>query len=244
MCRVIEIYDKYKIPIRQTGEETFYKKRNSENSKLDIDKSIKEQFNLLRIVDNDSYPAFFEVDGNRYILKIELEKMGGIELIDFTDMSIDEKKMVLDWRNHPRISKWMYSLDEISLKNHFNFIENLINEKYSQYILVKKDKQYIGVVYFINISYDKKECEFGLYANPFEKVAGVGRILEKICIEYIFNILKLSKLKLEVFKDNIKARNLYNKYGFKEVTTKIINSKDVICMELEKESSMHIGYNK
>ena len=55
----------------QIGNESFYKKRTSEDSQLNINKSIKEQFNLLRIVDNDNYPAFFEVGGHKYRLKIE-----------------------------------------------------------------------------------------------------------------------------------------------------------------------------
>jgi UDP-4-amino-4,6-dideoxy-N-acetyl-beta-L-altrosamine N-acetyltransferase len=65
------------------------------------------------------------------------------------------------------------------------------------------------VVNFTNIDHLKKECYFGLYANPFEKIAGVGRILEEICIKYAFDILKLNTLKLEVFSNNKKAINLY-----------------------------------
>jgi methionyl-tRNA formyltransferase len=64
-------YEAYKLPSKQTGEESFYPKRGAKDSKLDINKSIKEQFNLLRIVDNDSYPAFFEIDGHTYKLTIE-----------------------------------------------------------------------------------------------------------------------------------------------------------------------------
>jgi len=79
MCQnFVNNYEKYKVPIEQGGGETFYEKRDKEGSKLDIDKTIREQFNLLRIVNNDDYPAFFELEGNRYILKIELdESMGG-----------------------------------------------------------------------------------------------------------------------------------------------------------------------
>ena len=38
-----------------------------------INKTIKEQFNLLRIVDNNYYPAFFEYNGYRY--KIQINKV-------------------------------------------------------------------------------------------------------------------------------------------------------------------------
>lgn len=70
----IENYEKYKIPIKQNGTESFYKKRTAKDSELDIEKSIKEQFNLLRIVDNENYPAFFYKDDKKYILKIEEAK--------------------------------------------------------------------------------------------------------------------------------------------------------------------------
>jgi len=72
MClEFIKNYELYKIPKKQSGEENFYLKRGSMDSELDISKSIDNQFNLLRIVDNESYPAFFYKNGKKYILKIE-----------------------------------------------------------------------------------------------------------------------------------------------------------------------------
>lgn len=55
---------------KQGGKETFYPKMIRKNNELDINKSIKEQFNTLRIVDNERYPAFFNLNGNEYIIKI------------------------------------------------------------------------------------------------------------------------------------------------------------------------------
>jgi methionyl-tRNA formyltransferase len=62
------------LAISQTGEETFYPRRTSDSSELDINKSIKEQFNLLRIADNNDYPAFFYHEGYKYTLKMEKSK--------------------------------------------------------------------------------------------------------------------------------------------------------------------------
>jgi methionyl-tRNA formyltransferase len=56
---------------KQVGDATFYTRRTPSDSELDIDKSISDQFNLLRIVDNDRFPAFFIKDGCKYIIKIE-----------------------------------------------------------------------------------------------------------------------------------------------------------------------------
>lgn len=54
----------------QTGEPTFYAWRKPDDSKLDVNKTIAEQFNLLRVVDNERYPAYFEYLGKKYMLKI------------------------------------------------------------------------------------------------------------------------------------------------------------------------------
>ena len=83
MClEFVNNYEKYKVPVEQSGDESFYAKRSKEDSRLDIDKTIKEQFNLLRIVNNDDYPAYFELEGNRYILKIELDNSEGGGRVD------------------------------------------------------------------------------------------------------------------------------------------------------------------
>jgi len=57
-------------PYKQQGEEVFFSKRTKKDSELDINKSIKEQFNLLRVVDNERYPAYFVLNNKKYVLKI------------------------------------------------------------------------------------------------------------------------------------------------------------------------------
>lgn len=60
----------------QVGEPTFYPRRCPEDSTLNPAQSIEAQFDLLRVVDNQRYPAFFEIRGHRYVLKIEkVEKL-------------------------------------------------------------------------------------------------------------------------------------------------------------------------
>ena len=58
-------------PRDQVGQETWYPKRVRADSELNLNKSIDEQFNLLRIVDNENYPAFFIKNGIKYFIRIE-----------------------------------------------------------------------------------------------------------------------------------------------------------------------------
>lgn len=54
----------------QAGDPSWYDRRGPEDSRLDPERSITEQFDLLRVVDNLRYPAFFDLRGHRYILRI------------------------------------------------------------------------------------------------------------------------------------------------------------------------------
>ena len=55
----------------QVGESTFYRQRNYNDSELNVDDTIRNQFNLLRVCDNERYPAYFILNGKKYLLKIE-----------------------------------------------------------------------------------------------------------------------------------------------------------------------------
>jgi len=47
------------------------RKRTPEDSRLDVTRPIADQFNLLRVVDNQRFPAFLDFRGHRYKLIIE-----------------------------------------------------------------------------------------------------------------------------------------------------------------------------
>jgi methionyl-tRNA formyltransferase len=54
------------MPIPQQGEASYYPRRHPKDSRLDVHLSIAEQFELLRVADNERYPAFFDHRGHRY----------------------------------------------------------------------------------------------------------------------------------------------------------------------------------
>ena len=89
------------------------------------------------------------------------------------------------------------------------------------------------MVYFTKIDGINRESYFGLYANPFERMAGTGQTLGEVCLKYILDLLNLNKIKLEVFSDNVRALNLYKKYNFKDTGMKSVNDRKVVCMEMD-----------
>ena len=54
----------------QMGESSIYKKRTEKDDELNIDNSIREQFDHMRIGNNEGWPSYFIIDGKKFILKI------------------------------------------------------------------------------------------------------------------------------------------------------------------------------
>ena len=158
--------------------------------------------------------------------------MENIKLMNFTELTLEQKEMVLIWRNSSEIRKWMYSQEEIELNDHLNFIESLKSRKDKLYFLVKKEDEFIGVIDFTQLV-EKKSVHMGIYSNP--KIKGNGKILLNMIIDYSFNNLKVKRIFSEAFAENDKAHNLYKKFNFKNISEKIVNYKKVICMELEND---------
>lgn len=63
---------KSKPKSQESGDFNYYRKRTPEDSELDINKSIKDQFNLLRVCDPNRFPAFIKLDDQKF--KVILEK--------------------------------------------------------------------------------------------------------------------------------------------------------------------------
>ena len=74
--QILKILKKFLIkypnvkPKKQRGKGNFNKRRSLKTSELNINKSIKQQFNHIRINDNENYPSFFNYKGQNYIMKV------------------------------------------------------------------------------------------------------------------------------------------------------------------------------
>lgn len=156
--------------------------------------------------------------------------MKEVTIIPFYELKIEDKILVLKWRNDINVRQWMYNSSLISEEEHFHFIDSLYLSEEKQYFLVVLDCEKIGVIYFSDISFKNNYCEFGLYSNP--NIKGVGSILLENVINYVFNNLKLKRIVAEVFVNNVKAISLYKSKNFKEYKRKVRNNKEIIFMEL------------
>lgn len=202
-------------------------------------------FLCIKVADNQNFMMEFLKEKNIQVLEkfdenilydelnqVITKNKNNLQLINFVELSLDEKKMILEWRNHPDVKKWMYNQEDIKLDDHLSFIESLKQRDNKLYFLVKQNNENIGVIDFTQII-KNESVHMGLYVNP--SVFAKGKILINAIINYSFNILKVKKIISEVFVENKRAHEVYIKFNFQEISRKIENNKEVICMELKYE---------
>lgn len=131
----------------------------------------------------------------------------------------------------------MHNEEEISLPDHFHFIQTLKTDETKSYWLVERNGFAIGVVYLIHI--DEEQPELGMYLSPERIGMGHGSWMLKHFLSFLFSELELPIVRLEVYANNQAALHLYKKFGFVEKEAK----KNIICMELEStyETSEHLS---
>lgn len=220
---------------KQVGKESFYPKRSPKDSELDINKSLNEQFNLLRIASNEDFPAFFYKDGKKFILKIYLDSMGGgkaliLNLENFKTLNKTKKEKIRLFRNHPNTKKYLYNQYFISKREHFNFIQKLKKNSKKTYFCLSLNHIILGSINLDKLN--KTTASFGFYSNPFSHLSGLGRILEQSSIYLACNFLKIKVLKLEIFQENLQVINLHKKFGFAITKETIKHDKKIFIMQL------------
>ena len=166
--------------------------------------------------------------------KLFIKEYGEIELCNYVNLCNYERDLTLEMRNHPSVSSMMLSQQEIGSETHRRFLEELEHDKSKVYFLVKHDLNLIGSINFSNIKFGH-HVDFGIFTNPFLKLAGKGSILESAASIYAFNILDVKKIRLEVISDNFRAFKFYKKHGYQFIDKKKINKREIISMEKVKK---------
>ena len=116
-----------------------------------------------------------------------------------------------------------------SFINKEELINDLSNNPFGHYMVLKENNEVIGFIYYSDI-YDRAEIN-QIEINFIHRNCGKGsKLLEKMISLVDKNIT------LEVKKDNIPAIKLYKKYGFEEVAIRAgyYNGIDGILMERKK----------
>jgi UDP-4-amino-4,6-dideoxy-N-acetyl-beta-L-altrosamine N-acetyltransferase len=160
---------------------------------------------------------------------------GNYHYKNFIFLSNEEKLMVLDWRNHESIRKYMYNQNKIEEKNHFAFIRSLAERDDCFYWLVFDEEKSIGVFSLTDINYQTSQVSSGFYIDPYQ---GKEDIFEFIITSdrLIFEDFNVEKLYGGILSSNQYLLLISLYMGIVIETEKYIEGKKFLFWTLTRET--------
>lgn len=136
-----------------------------------------------------------------------------VALIDLTQ---DDIELVRAWRNSPEVAQYMYTDAQITAEQQQNWFERVGQDSRSKYWLIEGDGKKIGLASLTDINPTLSSCYWAFYlGNTSVRGGGIGAKVEFAVLDYVFNELKLNKLRCEVFTTNAKVIGMHEKFGFR-----------------------------
>lgn len=128
----------------------------------------------------------------------------------------DDLEMVRNWRNSLEVSQYMYTDDLITREQQELWFEGLRDDDSRIVWIVEYDGKALGVASLSNISKTFSSCYWAFYLGETSvRGGGIGAKVEYNVMSYVFDILKLNKLRCEVFTFNEKVIKMHEKFGFR-----------------------------
>ena len=125
-------------------------------------------------------------------------------------------ELVRKWRNSSNVASYMYNESVITKKEQKNWFKKINNENSSVYWVVEYEGKKLGLASITQIDRTLNSCYWAFYLGDLSlRGAGIGAKIEYNVLDYVFNELKINKLRCEVFETNDKVIKMHEKFGFR-----------------------------
>lgn len=120
--------------------------------------------------------------------------------------------MLLSWRNHEDVRRYMFTQHKIGLDEHRNWFSKASQDPSRCLLIVEEEKQAIGYAQFSKVV-EGGIADWGFYARP-DALKGAGRKLGFMALNYAFGPLKLHKVCGQAIGSNQTSIAFHQKLGF------------------------------
>ena len=136
--------------------------------------------------------------------------------INLIRLQKEDLEMVRNWRNSDDVSRYMYTEDYITENQQNNWFDKIKDSSNSIYWIIEYNGKKLGLASITEIDKTLQSCYWAFYLGDTSvRGLGIGAKIEYNVIEYVFLVLKLNKLRCEVFTHNDKVIKMHEKYGFR-----------------------------
>ncbi|WP_425339375.1 UDP-4-amino-4,6-dideoxy-N-acetyl-beta-L-altrosamine N-acetyltransferase [Arthrobacter pigmenti] len=130
-------------------------------------------------------------------------------------MVLDDLPIVLGWRNHPEVQRYMYTQHEITSTEHRLWFKRLQESPLEHPLVLEAGAERLGYARIHIVDQLAGRAEWGFYRAP-EAPRGTGSDLCASVLQHAFGQLGLHKIWGEVVSTNEPSVALHRKLGFRE----------------------------
>ncbi len=145
-------------------------------------------------------------------------------------MTYEDTENIVNWRNSDAVRKNFIYQALFTRESHENWIRTMVETgKVVQMIICENDTDRpVGSVYIRDIDKTHQKAEYGIFiGEPQARGKGYGTAAARLMIKYCFEELKLHRLFLRVYAENIQAIRSYEKAGF----VKEAHLREDVCID-------------
>lgn len=129
-------------------------------------------------------------------------------------MTHADLELVLAWRNHPEVRRYMYTQHEITIEEHQRWFERSRHNQKKHLLIFEINQQPLGFVNFHEAG-TFGIADWGFYVAP-DAPKGIGQELGCAALNYAFNDVKLHKVAGEALAFNERSIKFHKSLGFQE----------------------------
>lgn len=136
-------------------------------------------------------------------------------MIALRDVRLEDKEVIRNWRNLPKIAKYMYTNHYINPDEHEKWFQGIFNDPTRRYWIITYGQEDVGLVNLYNIDNKNKRCYWAFYVvSPNVRGKGVGGFVEYSILQYVFEELNFNRLCCEVLASNQPVIKAHESFGF------------------------------
>lgn len=124
----------------------------------------------------------------------------------------EDLPILLAWRNHAEVRRYMFTHHEISLDEHRKWFAKASQDLSRCLLIVQEDQQAIGYVQFSKVE-DGGVADWGFYVRPGAP-RGFGQKLGVMALNHAFGQLKLHKVCGQAIESNRRSIIFHQRLGF------------------------------
>jgi len=156
-------------------------------------------------------------------------------------LELRDSARMLEWMRDPEITRYLQiGGPDTKEETVVNFIQSSGDESVNLHrAVVNSTDEYVGTVSLKNIDHEKGEAEYAISMHSSALGTGAAAAATQLILEAAFHELNLTRVYLNVRKENMRAIRFYekNKFRYTHTTTAVIRgvSTDLKWYEISDE---------